>query len=153
MADKRKNTSARERARQARAELAARKREQQETIERHQVEFFAAQDDIDAFDAKIEQLRAQIAQLEAEREASTTDARQRQQDAIGALVIDAGQSVDDVAVLLGVSESDVKKARTTYRKKKANTSTPTPIPDAPTAGSDDARTDDDDTGVSVHDAA
>ncbi|WP_074046372.1 hypothetical protein [Dermacoccus nishinomiyaensis] len=154
MADNRKNSSAKERARQARADLAARKREQQEVIERHQVDFFAAQDDIDAFEAKIDKLRAQIAQLEAERDATTAEARERQQHAMGALVLDASQSIDDVAILLGVRESDVKKARAAYRKK------PSPATDAASPQEAIAGSHDDggsasgrDEGVSVHDAA
>ena len=83
MADNRKNSSAKERARQARADLAARKREQQEVIERHQVDFFAAQDDIDAFEAKIDKLRAQIAQLEAERDALAEEVRALREQAAG----------------------------------------------------------------------
>lgn len=146
MAEKRKQ-SARDRARQARSELAARKREQQQTVETHQVAFFAAQDDIDAFDAKIKQLREQIAKLEAERDASTAEARAVQQHAIGALVEEAKQAVEDVAVLLGVTQAEVKKARTAYRKTTSASS------DAPDTRSDATNTDTADDGVSVHDAA
>ena len=84
MAGKTSSVSARERARSRRAELEEKRRAQRQLIEQHQVAYFAADDDISAFDRKIEAKRAELAELESRREDETQDARERQTLAMGA---------------------------------------------------------------------
>lgn len=117
MAGKTRSVSARERARSRRAELEEKRRAQRELIEEHQVAYFAAEDDVAAFDRKIEAKRAELAELESRRDDETQDARDRQTLAMGALVVEAGQPIEDVAILLDVTTAEVKRARTTYNKR------------------------------------
>ena len=117
MAGKTSSVSARERARSRRAELEEKRRAQRQLIEQHQVAYFAADDDISAFDRKIEAKRAELAELESRREDETQDARERQTLAMGALVVEAGQPIEDVAILLDVTTAEVKRARTAYNKR------------------------------------
>ncbi|CAM3033609.1 MULTISPECIES: hypothetical protein [Dermacoccus] len=117
MAGKTRSVSARERARSRRAELEEKRRAQRELIEEHQVAYFAAEDDVAAFDRKIEAKRAELAELESRRDDETQDARDRQTLAMGALVVEAGQPIEDVAILLDVTTAEVKRARTAYNKR------------------------------------
>lgn len=134
MAGKTRSVSARERARNRRAELEEKRRAQRELIEHHQVAYFAAEDDVAAFDRKIEAKRAELEHLQSQRDAETQEARERQTQAMGALVVDAGQPVEDVSILLDVTTAEVKRARTAYKKTKADA----PQADAPEGPSAEA---------------
>lgn len=136
MAGKTRSVSARERARSRRTELEEKRRAQRQLIEQHQVAYFAAEDDVSAFDRKIEAKRAELAELESRREDETQDARERQTLAMGALVVEAGQPIEDVAILLDATTAEVKRARTAYNKR-ADEAAAAPGETPTTADSDD----------------
>ncbi len=89
--------TARQQARQRRAELEQARAALVARIEDEQIAFIEA-------DEKIARLTEELEQLHAAR-----------RDAVGRLVDDERQPVSDVAVLLGIGEAEVKNLRKDYR--------------------------------------
>lgn len=117
--------SVRERARARRNELERARAAQSAAVETTQVAFFTVADQIAAANAKVETARAALDTLIAQVAADVTQHEATQRDLIGALVQDHDQSVEDVAILLDLSVTQVRAARTQYRaaRKQAESAT------------------------------
>lgn len=105
--------TARQQARQRRAELEKARAALVARIEDEQIAFIEA-------DEKITRLTVELDDLHATR-----------RDAVGRLVDDERQTVSDVAVLLGISETDVKTLRKDYRTARKTTSADSTPADQP----------------------
>lgn len=136
-----RGASAKTLARQQRAALAAARAERQERVDAAQVAWFDGVREVERADEA-------LAAAQAKHTAAVQGAEAAKRDAVGRLLDEEQQPLDDVVVLLGgagvVDESDLKRLRTEYRQAQQHTSTETVRDSA--AVSSDAATDADSGG-------
>lgn len=120
--------SARERARTRRLELERARSAQSAAVELAQVGYFTTADKITAAHAKIDTARAALDTLIEQVRRDVAGYESGQRDLVGALVDVHEQPVDDVAILLDLTVTQVRTSRSQHRAALKATAAAGPSP-------------------------